>query len=333
MKTHAVDTNLLDIYANENIECFDRNKISKIRINEIKAYTQSERVDIHVVSGELLTYREIILIETDMKKIFDNKELKLKISFDTGKPLHEILAEYKDELISFSSVKMPYAAVILKDSKWYLNNDKLLIELSVAGGEILKTRGFEKFAEKMLMSLFAASVRVEITGGEYKDEMHEKYLSLRAEQDKLLNSIIEKENGLLNRYEDRDSESISREYDNYHTEEEKKSAGNKKSRHKSAADSAIYGKQINDDVIELSKVKQYTGKIFTAAGDVISTEFKQTKGQRTICTFVITDYTGSAMCKLFVKKDKALNVQDRLNKAKRLKLSGWVKWMNISAMT
>ena len=63
----------------------------------------------------------------------------------------------------------------------------------------------------------------------------------------------------------------------------------------------IYGRDFEDETIELSQVVGEMGEI-TFRGQVTSFDTREIRNEKTIVMFAVTDFTDTIMVKLFVRK-------------------------------
>ena len=63
----------------------------------------------------------------------------------------------------------------------------------------------------------------------------------------------------------------------------------------------IYGRNFEDDTIELSQVEEKMGEI-TIRGKVIQFDTRKIRNEKTIIMFAVTDFTDTIMVKMFARK-------------------------------
>ena len=83
----------------------------------------------------------------------------------------------------------------------------------------------------------------------------------------------------------------------------------------------IYGRDFNDETIELSQVVTEMGEI-TIRGKIISFDTREIRNEKTIIMFAVTDFTDTIMVKMFVRNDQLASVLGDVKKGAFIKLKG-----------
>ena len=90
---------------------------------------------------------------------------------------------------------------------------------------------------------------------------------------------------------------------------------------KSADPNLIYGRDFDDEPMELSQVIGEMGEI-TFRGQVISFDTREIRNEKTIIMFSVTDFTDSIMVKMFVRNEQLAEILDTIKKGAFLKIKG-----------
>ena len=90
---------------------------------------------------------------------------------------------------------------------------------------------------------------------------------------------------------------------------------------KSEDTNLIYGRDFDDEPIELSQVIGEMGEI-TFRGQVISFETREIRNEKTIVMFAVTDFTDSIMVKMFVKNEQLPEILDAIKPKSFIKIKG-----------
>ncbi len=83
----------------------------------------------------------------------------------------------------------------------------------------------------------------------------------------------------------------------------------------------VYGRDFDDEPIELSQVIGEMGEI-TFRGQVISFETREIRNEKTIVMFAVTDFTDSIMVKMFVKNEQLTEILDCIKPKAFVKVKG-----------
>lgn len=93
----------------------------------------------------------------------------------------------------------------------------------------------------------------------------------------------------------------------------------------------IRGREIKQEAVPICEAVKTLNSKVTIWGDVFSCESKEIKGERTVFTFTITDYTGSVLIKVFEKNDKiSESGLDTVKKGSTLIINGRIDFDNFA---
>ncbi|MBP0962489.1 MAG: PolC-type DNA polymerase III [Oscillospiraceae bacterium] len=93
----------------------------------------------------------------------------------------------------------------------------------------------------------------------------------------------------------------------------------------------IRGREIKDPAMPIRDAIKTLGTKVTVWGDVFELESKEIKGERTVFTYTITDYTGSLLIKVFEKNDKvSASGLDTIKKGTSLVVNGRIDFDNFA---
>ena len=87
--------------------------------------------------------------------------------------------------------------------------------------------------------------------------------------------------------------------------------------------------KIKEQIVKIDNLTPDYGRV-AIEGKVISTDSRELKNGKTLAMFNIYDGTSTITCKSFVEAEKAPAVLERLNEAKRLKISGNAQYDNFA---
>ncbi len=87
----------------------------------------------------------------------------------------------------------------------------------------------------------------------------------------------------------------------------------------------IYGKEFFDNSIPMSDIVGEIGDV-TVRGQIIGTEAREIRNERTIYFFDLTDFTDTFRLKLFIHNDQVSEIKDDLAVGKYIKVSGTVQY-------
>lgn len=83
----------------------------------------------------------------------------------------------------------------------------------------------------------------------------------------------------------------------------------------------VYGRDFDDNAIELSQVMGEMGEI-TLRGKIVSLETREIRNEKTIVMFAITDFTDTIMVKMFTRTEQLADILAEVKKGAFLKIKG-----------
>ena len=83
----------------------------------------------------------------------------------------------------------------------------------------------------------------------------------------------------------------------------------------------IYGNQVDEEVITISQIESEMEEV-CVRGKVLSVETREIRGERTIVTIALTDFTDTIVTKIFCKNEEKEEILDGLGKGAYIKIKG-----------
>ena len=266
------------VYLNKLIRDEEYNYLKdyNLLLYKVEIFKSTMEMKLFIQAKEILGKESIKDIEEIIKKSFPDFKIYINIKYKIDTNSQKDMEIYIDRIRNYILDKIPSSSSWIEGIKFELDENtlKLLIPNDIALHS-MDRNGFMDDLRSMVLSevglkLFLSSR--EINPIEAESFLEEKYQEEKSiSQDVLLNS-------------------------NY---EAKKSNG----RAKSSKD-YIFGKAIKSELIKINTVDLQTG---TAAvkGEIFQLDTRDIKGNRTLISFYISDWTDSILAKAFLPKDKA----------------------------
>ena len=83
----------------------------------------------------------------------------------------------------------------------------------------------------------------------------------------------------------------------------------------------IYGRSFEGEIAKIADVNGESGEVIIQ-GQIITTETREIRGERTIVMFTVSDFTDTIKAKVFLKNDQLLEVMDGIKEGAFIKLKG-----------
>ena len=167
-------------------------------------------------------------------------------------------------------------------------------------------------------------VEVRVLYEKAKESKHKKYNEIRLQQE--IRAIVEGNESRRKEHVEEEKEKKPEENKErtVKPKEEKKPFQKKEfysSVKRSDDPNVIYGRNFEDDTIELSQVVGEMGEI-TIRGKVIQFDTREIRNEKTIIMFAVTDFTDTIMVKMFTRNEQLPEILSEINKGAFLKIKG-----------
>jgi DNA polymerase III subunit alpha, Gram-positive type len=258
--------------------------LQHVKIHNINVFKKSKKLEMHIISEQLITAADLFQIEQKLAAIFKLESVVIQPRFTMELTPQKVLESYWDSLVFILNQKVALSRGMLNGSTWELQDKKLLIRLTTKGAQILKIRHCDALVEKLLETTFGIKLKVEFQDHEFNEAMRGEYLEKRGRQEaKAINTVVT------------------------YTEDKSTAPQGAPSKRKETKQSAeggniIIGKAFNDSVMKMSEVTQDSGKV-AIRGDIFRVESRELRSGKFLYMFDMSDLTSSVTIKLFVEKD------------------------------
>lgn len=265
---------------------------TSIRIQILEEYHLSAQYTPENLMGE---YYESILYELEQKSVVEkNMFQSSEYSFENGKVL---CLKLQDSIVA----KGKKDAIVTYLSDTFANRFHMPMEVRVeyipAPESKMKEQNEARLQEEV-NAILARNAKLQQTTEEVKEEKEVSKQERKEKQPSLEEARAKRGTKLQEK-------PMRREY----------------SFRKSDDPNLVYGKDFDDDTIELSQVVGEMGEI-TIRGKIISMETKEIRNEKTILMFAISDFTDTIMVKMFARNEQLLDLLGEIKKGAFLKIKG-----------
>ncbi len=254
------------------------------------------RISFYVKFESIVPFQSVLEFEKNLQKNLDIEKVVLNCLY----PSELFTESYYPELIENLKRNIGFVNGFLDNSKATLADDTLTIELRNGGYELLKKANFSSEVSKFIYNQFGREIKIKLTGEfEKNQEEYEKMMQETLENIPKHYEPVEKPKTEEKRFEPPEiPKSVVENTENLDIN--KVDSENK---------DIIKGKRIRDDAITISEaLSSHINDKVVICGDVFDTEIKDIKGERSVITFTVTDYTGSLLIKNFEKTAELENL-------------------------
>ncbi len=303
-----------EVFADFNID----SNILKAAIENIKLYKKTNKIELDIFSEENINIKELALLEKYLEKRFDIKDIVIDIKYLNTIEDEYIIKQWSN-VINYMAQKYPLTRALLKNSKIDIVDNKITVNLSMKGQEVLQARGFEKILSETILNIFDKKYKVS-----YKDNTSEEYIKLYKEQakhaEKLAVELAQSE--IMATLEE--PKEVKQDNTQKIVETKKEEVKEEKNSPVEEEQSPlILGRNINikDGLVKVEDISIDSGKI-SLEGEIVNTDSRELKSGKFLIMFDLYDGISTITCKSFVEADKAKTVMARIAGAKGVKIAG-----------
>lgn len=306
---------------NDNIEMlFQDIEVAKVATNKERDF-----VRIHILSRHLLNKKTVCALEESLKnQLFGRCAIKVSIveryELSGQYTPENLMKEYLDSFLMELGQRSVIERNMLSGAKCTFEDGNILY---IRLADSIVARGREENLSSYLSTVyrerFGMDVDVRVIYEKAK-ESKLRYNELRLEQ--AVKEIL-KESAIMREKKEKDipAEPVSEK------KEEKKAARPYKKKDsyspvkRSDDPNLVYGRNFDDEPIELSQVVGEMGEI-TFRGKIISFEMREIRNEKSILIFAVTDFTDTIAVKMFVRNEQLPDILGEVKKGGFYKIRG-----------
>ena len=236
-----------------------------------------------------------------------------------------LLREYRDSILEELKEKSAVEYNMFLNAKCTFENESILC---MTLEDTIVAKGKQDSIVELLQEVFNercnVPVEVRVLYEEAKESKHKKYNEIRLQQE--IRAIVEGNESRRKEHveEEKEKKPEEKKERTVKPKEEKKPFQKKEfysSVKRSDDPNVIYGRNFEDDTIELSQVVGEMGEI-TIRGKVIQFDTREIRNEKTIIMFAVTDFTDTIMVKMFTRNEQLPEILSEINKGAFLKIKG-----------
>ena len=326
--------------------------MEQMTVERVSATKSGNYLRIYLRSEHLIPKEKLAVVEEEIaKQIFPRKEITIKIydSYELSKQynLKNLFDEYYESILwEFKNYNHIHHLLLKKAEIEFLSDTKM--KLTVEDTELNKGVVTEvvRILDKIIHDRCGLPVEIEVGYKEAKESRYAKESQIKVE--KQVNEILSRidfskgdeeasvpqetkapslgSQGTPAEKTAVDKASAPDKADNKQVAG--KSSDNKQSEYRRAPKKSdnpdvIYGKDFEDELIKMEEVDGEIGQV-CIRGKITRLELRPIRGERTIISFDITDFTDTITAKLFMRDDQLSEVTEYLKEKAFIKLKGVV---------
>lgn len=321
-----MEKTIKEIFKDHNSNSF---ALNAAKIKAINLFRKTNKLEINIIANDFIKIVDLYAFERYLEKRFAIKEVIIKIEYE-----NEIDVNFKEEwtdIVNYMSYKHPLAKALLKNSTIEIENQNLIVNLSLKGREVLQARGFDKILEEIIQNIYGKKVKVK-----YVENITDEMIRILQEQ--------------VEQNEREAVQKAQREAEEFAKEMSEKSGKKQKNDSKIQTEQAvsntgeippfdmgevvenanieektplIYGRslKIKEQLVKVSDLSIDSGKVLVD-GEVLNIDSRELKSGKVLVMFDLYDGSSTITCKAFVEGDKSKETIKKIKEAKGVKVEG-----------
>lgn len=264
-----------------------------VRNGRIFKLTYSENLKHFTFFAEfknIVPYKDLFAFDSAVAKAIEVESVRLNPRY----PKEIFSLSCMEDLIGLLKRDVSVVNGFLNDAEMTLNGDALSIELKHGGRDMLVKGEFPRRLSQLIYNQFGVNVNIQLNGGEAvsNDEYDEMLEKMAAELPDYSYQLTP----------EKSAEELHNEAAASAVPTKSISSGGADLDFDSESAEIVKGRAIRETPVAISEAVKNFGTKTAILGDVFSKEVKELKNGNTVVTYGITDYSGSVLIKIFVKK-------------------------------
>lgn len=309
----------------EIADLFEEVEVMKVTTTSLK-----DRLKIYFISTHLIPKTHVYHMEQMIREqLFGRTHIAIQIveryQLSEQYTPENLLREYRDSILEELKEQSAVEYNMFLNAKYTFENENILC---LTLEDTIVARGKQDAIVELLEEIFNercnVPVEIRVLYEEVKESKHKKYNEIRLQQE--IQAIVEGNESRRKEHieEVKEKKSEEKKEKTVKPKEEKKPFQKKEfySPIKRSDDpNVIYGRNFEDDTIELSQVVGEMGEI-TIRGKVIQFDTREIRNEKTIIMFAVTDFTDTIMVKMFARNEQLPELLGEIYKGAFLKIKG-----------
>ena len=319
-----------DVFPTLQVEKEIADLFEEVEVMKVTTTSLKDRLKIYFVSMHLIPKTYVYHMEQMIKEqLFARTQISIQIveryQLSEQYTPENLVREYRNSILEELKERSAVEYNMFLNAKCTFENENILC---LTLEDTIVARGKQESIVELLEEVFneRCNIPVEIRTlySEVKESRHKKYNEIRLQQE--IQAIVEGNESRRKEHieEVKEKKSEEKKEKAIKPKEEKKPFQKKDfySPIKRSDDpNVIYGRNFEDDTIELSQVVGEMGEI-TIRGKVIQFDTREIRNEKTIIMFAVTDFTDTIMVKMFARNEQLPELLGEINKGAFLKIKG-----------
>ena len=293
-----------------------------VEVTKVATNSSREFIRVHILSTHLIQKKHIFALERMIKEqMFATVKIKIEVvekyQLSEQYTPENLLNEYYESLLLELDERSVVERNMLQNASYFFEDENILclkfVDSIVAQG---KKDSLAEYLKMVFLERFNRPVEVRALYESAK-ESKLKYNEIKLQQE--VDAILAHAKTVQDEKKEEQEEKKAEKKQEKKFEKKFERKFEKKDPDGDA--NLIYGRDFNDETIELSQVVTEMGEI-TIRGKIISFDTREIRNEKTIIMFAVTDFTDTIMVKMFVRNDQLATILGDVKKGAFIKLKG-----------
>ncbi|HJB19332.1 MAG TPA: PolC-type DNA polymerase III [Candidatus Bariatricus faecipullorum] len=325
-----------DVFPTLKVEEEVRTLFQEVEVEKITSTSRKDYIKVHIFSTHLISRKKVWSMERQIEtQLFGTAGIPVSIVDEyrlSGQYTPQNLLEaYRESILFELEQKSMVEKRMFQKAKCSFENENVLTmtlaDTIVAEG---RTESIVSYLKNTFENRFHVPLEVHVCYEKPEESKLKKFSELQIQEE--VNSILEQRKALQEARPAQDAGEKKTEPKRAARPKEKAApqsfAGKKGNFQRSSFSlrrsddpNVIYGRDFDDEPIELSQVTGEMGEI-TIRGQVISFDTREIRNEKTILMFAVTDFTDTIMVKMFARNEQLPELLGEIKKGVFLKVKG-----------
>ena len=321
-------------------------------VENVTLYKKNNKLNVLVASEKQIRLSEIVSFEDYLVNRFSLENARLEIKYENV-DIEPTVSRDWPNIISYIARKEPFSKAILSNSKVSIDDNEIMIDLSVKGASFLRAKKFDKGLSNLLGNLYNKTFKIDfndIDDESYKKKIKAEYEELEKQAFEELQAKSEedliriKEEKKLAKEKAKAEKQAQKEFLIKQNEnaiemsaETQVSISDKKEEPKeegiiySGRRAPVNGSYVQAEEVKIENIpmREDTEMCVLVDGEILDGNIevkeytdKKNGKEKAILSFNVFDGTSTIGCTMFLDKEKVKDIKGALSAAKGVKIEG-----------
>lgn len=307
----------LDVFQKVNLSANVKSILKSAEVDNIKLSRKNKKMYIYMHHSNIINESCIYDFKNDILNNFPSiSDVDINFYYNIKEDDESKIDKYWKNILNFVKSKSPVCYCIMKDSKWKIENNNIIIDVNCNSAFLFRYKKIDSYIKDIIKSRF--NIDYNIIFNNKNIDIEEKEIYEHNIKKEIEKAIIDSKKFIENNSND------NIERNNFNKNNIQKGIFRKGKR------SNIKINDINDNIIKIKNALK-EGEEITVQGKIISSDLLETKSGKYLISADITDFTDSVSFKFFIKPQDYTDEYKALLKSESyIKVKGKVQFDNFS---